>query len=467
MEIGCVHGFQRDRVASYSKWGRHHFYVVRQWDFQAMTFKTRALGQSTTTGTGTLTLTGSSITGYQDIGAAFTVGQTFDMMIVAVNGSGQPTGEWEECTGTLATSSTVTRTSVTASSNSGSAVNFGAGNKYVYCTPSSNKLDILDGIEPELFDLDASVASNKMTITVQPATINFRNATLTDGTPSQVSFGSALSLTIPSGVPLGSMDGKVARFIVLALYTGSAVELAVVNHAGGLNLDESGVISTTAISSAPGNSAFTASIAVTTGIATVSAVSSGVLAPGQYLVGPSLAYVAANLVMGCKFTSQLTGSTGSTGTYQTNQTLAVGSTNYWGLSPNDVIYSTTARTNVPYRVIGFVDSTQTTAGVYAASPSLVAPISSAALPYVLESRRHKYYNTSTERISNTLYFNTDGRTKIVMPTIGTGSTCEYRVNGFTVVQTNLGGGGNPCVTLPVPHGSAYLVTQSPFRWTEF
>jgi hypothetical protein len=160
-----------------------------------MTFKTRALGQSTTTGTGTLTLTGSSITGYQDIGAAFTVGQTFDMMIVAVNGSGQPTGEWEECTGTLATSSTVTRTSVTASSNSGSAVNFGAGNKYVYCTPSSARLDVIGSLYG-LFDRTSNTATVFTKTGAGTATI--KAGTRIDVSGTIVHYASDTSITMPT-----------------------------------------------------------------------------------------------------------------------------------------------------------------------------------------------------------------------------------------------------------------------------
>jgi hypothetical protein len=38
-------------------------------------------------------------------------------------------------------------------------------------------------------------------------------------------------------------------------------------------------------------------------------------------------------------------------------------------SAANVFYSTTARTGVPFRVVGFVDSTQTTAGLWASSPS--------------------------------------------------------------------------------------------------
>jgi hypothetical protein len=45
-----------------------------------------------------------------------------------------------------------------------------------------------------------------------------------------------------------------------------------------------------------------------------------------------------------------------------------------------VIYSTTARTNVPFRIIGYVESTQATAGAWATSPSNVAGMGGGIVP---------------------------------------------------------------------------------------
>jgi hypothetical protein len=45
-----------------------------------------------------------------------------------------------------------------------------------------------------------------------------------------------------------------------------------------------------------------------------------------------------------------------------------------------VIYSTTARTSVPFRIVGYVESTQATAGAWATSPSNIAGMGGAILP---------------------------------------------------------------------------------------
>lgn len=88
---------------------------------------------STTTGTGTLTLAGavSQFRAFQD---CFSVG---DQVYYAIEG--QTGTEWEVGIGTLATTTTLSRDTILASSNSGNAVNLSAGTKNVFCTiPSSH-----------------------------------------------------------------------------------------------------------------------------------------------------------------------------------------------------------------------------------------------------------------------------------------------------------------------------------------
>ena len=90
-----------------------------------MTFFDRIKETSTSTGTGTFTLSGAAV-GYK----AFTNG-TCKYCIVNSTET-----EWEVGEGTV-TSGVLTRTTIEASSNSGSAVNFSAGTKYVFNTVSA------------------------------------------------------------------------------------------------------------------------------------------------------------------------------------------------------------------------------------------------------------------------------------------------------------------------------------------
>ena len=81
---------------------------------------------STTTGTGNFTLAGAVI-GYQTFDAVLNTSDTTFYVIALQGGS-----EWEVGVGTFTSPATLARTSVLASSNSGSAVNFSAGTKDVF-----------------------------------------------------------------------------------------------------------------------------------------------------------------------------------------------------------------------------------------------------------------------------------------------------------------------------------------------
>lgn len=92
---------------------------------------------TTSTGTGTINLDGA-VTGFQTFVSGVGDGEECSYAIIAVDGDGVPTGDWELGFGTVTDASpdTLSRTPY-ASSNAGSAVNFGAGTKQVFATPGS------------------------------------------------------------------------------------------------------------------------------------------------------------------------------------------------------------------------------------------------------------------------------------------------------------------------------------------
>ena len=98
-------------------------------------------------------------------------------------------------------------------------------------------------------DITASVASNILTVGLNATVIDFRNATLTNGVTNTRNISAALSLNVPSGASLGSTSGQSSRLAFLAIDNSGTVELAIVNTSGNLQLDETNLISTTAISS--------------------------------------------------------------------------------------------------------------------------------------------------------------------------------------------------------------------------
>ena len=89
----------------------------------------RVKDTSTTTGTGNITVSGSAPFGYRTFSTVLSVGDTFYYAI-----QGQATAEWEIGVGTYASSNQFARTTVLASSASGSAVSFSSGTKNVFIT---------------------------------------------------------------------------------------------------------------------------------------------------------------------------------------------------------------------------------------------------------------------------------------------------------------------------------------------
>jgi len=86
---------------------------------------------TTSTGTGTIALAGA-VVGFRRFSSVCSINDTFYAAIVAVDPSGVPTGDWEIGLYTYSAANTITRTTVTSSSNNDQPVNFATGTKQVY-----------------------------------------------------------------------------------------------------------------------------------------------------------------------------------------------------------------------------------------------------------------------------------------------------------------------------------------------
>lgn len=96
----------------------------------AQRIEDRVLETSTTTGTGNFTLAGA-VPGFRTFDSAVSTSDTMPYYIEAIDGGGVPTGDYEVGIGTYSGSNILARTSILASSNSNTAVNFSAGTKRV------------------------------------------------------------------------------------------------------------------------------------------------------------------------------------------------------------------------------------------------------------------------------------------------------------------------------------------------
>jgi hypothetical protein len=249
-----------------------------------------------------------------------------------------------------------------------------------------NSTGIISGANaPQIQPISASVAANALTITASALRLDFRSVTLSSGTVTTVS-GTPASLVVPSGATLGTVNATQSNLVVLALNNAGTIELAVINIAGGADLTETGLITTTTISASA--------------------------------------------------------------------------------TANGVAYSTTGRTSVPYRVIGYIESTQATAGTWATAPSKVQGCGGQALAAMGSlGYGQTWQDVKASRAFGVNYTNTTGRPICVSVTASSsssGSSLTGWINGVTVTiashETTTG--TTMGITFIVPPGNTYQVTAT-------
>ena len=212
-------------------------------------------------------------------------------------------------------------------------------------------------VYPEIQPISASVAASALTISASALTLDFRSASLTSGAVTTVT-GTPANLVVPSSATLGTVSAVQSRLAVIALNNAGTIELAVVNIAGGTNLTETTLLTTTAISA--------------------------------------------------------------------------------GATSASTVYSTTGRTSVAYRVIGYIESTQATAGTWATSPSTIQGQGGQALADMSSLGYGQTWQSFTgSRALSTTYYNTTGKPIMVRMLFSQGST-----GGFSATPT-VGGAALP------------------------
>lgn len=285
--------------------------------------------------------------------------------------------EWVVANGTTGAFTVTVKTAA----GSGVAVAQGAS-LHLYCDLASVLQVGASTAQKQIQAITASVAAGALTLGVPAGTRDFRSATLGSGAVNSRTF-SALSLVVPSGASLGAVNAVAARLVLLEIDNAGTIELAVVNLAGGLNLDETTLINTTAISAAS---------------------------------------TAAN-----------------------------------------VIYSAAAHTGVPFRVVGFIDSTQVTAGTYATAPAIVQGVGGQALAALSSiGYGQRWQNVLGSRAGSTSYTNTTGRPIVVSASNGgvNSAAISLTIDGVVIASASVGAAAPAGfqVTGIVPPGSVYSVT---------
>jgi len=172
----------------------------------ALIIKDRVKEITTTTGTGAVSLGGSSAT----FDAFQSVMSNGDTTFYAIVHTASGTDEWEVGVGTWNTGNTLTRTTVYAGSNGASAVNFSSGNKDIFMTYPASKAAVA-GEDVTFADITATdiTATGTVTLAGDPttalgaATKEYVDTIAAAGihyhTPVRVEAPSALTATYDNG----------------------------------------------------------------------------------------------------------------------------------------------------------------------------------------------------------------------------------------------------------------------------
>jgi hypothetical protein len=142
-----------------------------------------------------------------------------------------------------------------------------------------------------------------------------------------------------------------------------------------------------------------------------------------------------------------------------------------GSTSASVVYSTTARTSVAFRVIGYIESTQATAGTWATAPSTIQGSGGQALTAMSSIGYGQIWqDVSGSRSGGTTYYNTTGKPIMVnvWQSDGESRSGNMQVNGVTVsvAITHGAGGGTSTMSAIVPPGASYVANGSLSTWVE-
>lgn len=266
----------------------------------------------------------------------------------------------------------------------------------------TDKLELIGGNVnysiSKLMPLTATVASSALTITCPaPFDADFRSPNLSSGLINPRSIATSVSLVVPSTATLGAISAVQSRLIAIlidASSVGGTLELGIVNISGGFNLDETALVSTTAISAAATSAS--------------------------------------------------------------------------------VVYSNIARTSLPFRVLGAIESTQATTGTWATAPSLVQPSGGQSITGFSSlgyGQTWQSFNVGVQRSVSTTYYNTTGKPIMVNVSMSQNGTNTLSI---TVSGVNLGPSSVPSVSANfvvmaiVPPGASYLISggSTVLNWYE-
>lgn len=376
----------------------------------------RVLEASTSSGTGPFTLAGA-VLGFRSFGSVCAVADTVPYYIEAVDDQGRPTGDFEFGLGTYSAANQLTRTTVRGSSNGGLAVAFPAGTKLVGLgVPAPNT------------------------------------------SQTRQEWRAALGLTAIGDSIVTAANAAAVRALIGGYKELQPVSASVAANALTLTLNptvldfrhptlSNGTINTREIS---------APISLTISNGSTLGTTNGVIARLLVLAMDNGGAVELAVV-------------NQAGVPTLTETQLISTTAEGGAGGADsaaTFYSAVARANLPFRVVGFVDITQVTAGQWVTAPSQVQGAGGASS--ILGAAQFGVGQTpqAVTRTAGVTYHNLTGRPIFLGCNInasGASASTSIQINGGPAfVFVNAAAGTGPVSSyggIPIPLGASYVLSD--------
>ena len=300
-----------------------------------------------------------------------------------------------------------------------------------------------------------------------PAAGTFASVVVTGGGVTAASgVVAASSVSVTNGVTAGSFSGAGTGL------TGTAASLNIGGNAG-----TASAVNNTATSKLPSVTATVAANALTVNVSSVyldfRSATSASGTPSTILAAPAALVVPASATLGTVATNQehlMLLELNNAGTAELAIVNLSGGVNLdeedvisttaisAGSSASNVVYSTTSRTSVPYRVVGALEITEAASGAWATAPSNIAGIG-AGEPYMsMHSLGYgqTWQDVTASRVSGTLYYNQTNRPVEVIAAAAPTKTATVIVSGVTLGT----GQSGSTITFTVPPNQSYSVISS-------
>jgi hypothetical protein len=315
-------------------------------------------------------------------------------------------------------------------------------------------LNPLPSSETTVANFTAVSASNTLTFTVQPTLFNFRNATLNSGVPQLVASALA-TLAAPAGATFGapaaitSASATMAGTTTLTINTAptAPIQIGAVIFQAGTRIGKVASLGTYVGGAGTGTVILDAS-------ATFTAQAIVIINP-VWLVGVQMANGELAVI----------NQAGAFGVNKLDETGLISTTAIGaGSTSATTFYSTTARTNQPYKVIFMAQVAQATVGTYAIQPEQVFAISGSGYAAMMSvGVGQSYQDVSNQRVAGQTYRNLENKPKIVCVNaqLPTSSNTSINVNGLATVQTVSNNAATPSAAsyaIPIPPGHTFIVS---------